>query len=88
VAIAPLWKGRPVTALVITIASVFAAAYVAMVPAPVETEPPRLIMEAPPQETLLGTAAGPSGAPVATQYEEGVAATGAVTDSEGLAATP
>ena len=81
------WKGRPVSALLITIGSVFAAAYVAMVPAPTQPDPPRLTLEMPSHAYLPGSAVRP-GTPVVTRYEEGVAATGAVYDSRGLAATP
>ena len=45
---APLYKGRPVTALFVTVGAVIAAAYAALAPAPVDTRPARLILEPPP----------------------------------------
>lgn len=45
---APLYKGRPVTALLVTVGAVLVAAYAALAPTPVDTQPARLILESPP----------------------------------------
>jgi hypothetical protein len=54
---APLSRGRPVSALFITVGAVFGAVYAASVPAPAEVEPARLTIVAPPSASAPAAAA-------------------------------